>query len=88
MGVSLRAKFEVSRIILTSFRQGGNFTPSPTSKEAPKKPTQIRVKTKATAKIKKYLLRRCAFFSAYFYHRHVCYLLHPWVFMIYSLYNF
>ena len=29
MGVYLRAKFEVSRIILTGFRQGGNFTPPP-----------------------------------------------------------
>ena len=43
MGVYLRAKFEVSSIILTSFRQGGNFTPLPTSKRTPKKPTQIRV---------------------------------------------
>ena len=34
MGVYLRAKFEVSSIILPAFRQGGggggNFTPSPT----------------------------------------------------------
>ena len=45
MGVYLRAKFEVSRIILTGFRQGGNFTPPhPTSKRTLKKPTQIRVK--------------------------------------------
>ena len=29
MGVYLRAKFEVSSIILTSFRQGGNFAPLP-----------------------------------------------------------
>ena len=29
MDVYLRAKFEVSSIILTSFRQGGNFTPPP-----------------------------------------------------------
>ena len=44
MGVYLRAKFQVSSIILTSFRQGGNFTPpSSTSKQTPKKPTQIRV---------------------------------------------
>ena len=44
MGVYLRAKFEVSSIILTSFRQGecGNFTPH-RSKRTPKKPTQIRV---------------------------------------------
>ena len=43
----LRAKFEVSSIILTSFRQWGggdsNFIP-PTLKQIPKKPTQIRVK--------------------------------------------
>ena len=41
MGVYLCAKFEVSSIILTSFRRG-SFTP-PTSKGTPKKPTQIRV---------------------------------------------
>ena len=29
MGVYLHAKFEDSSIILTSFRQGGNFTPLP-----------------------------------------------------------
>ena len=29
MDVYLRAKFEDSSIILTSFRQEGNFTPSP-----------------------------------------------------------
>ena len=48
MCVYLRAKFEVSSIILASFRQGGgdNFTsPPPTLKGTPKKPTQIRVKT-------------------------------------------
>ena len=51
MCVNLRTKFEVSSIILMSFGQewgegrgGGNFTPSPTSKRTPKKPTQIRVK--------------------------------------------
>ena len=47
MGVYLLAKFEVSSIILISFRQGGgNFTPppSPTSKQTPKNSTQIRVK--------------------------------------------
>ena len=47
MRVHLRAKFEVSSIILTSFRQGwgwgGSFTP-PNSKQTPKKPTRIRVK--------------------------------------------
>ena len=42
MGVYLRAKFDVSSIILTSFRQGGNFSPPP-SKRTPKKATQIRV---------------------------------------------
>ena len=48
MRVYLRAKFEVSNIILTSFIQGGgNFTPSPPPpylKRTPKKPTQISVK--------------------------------------------
>ena len=40
----LRAKFEVSNIILTSFRQGGEVILLPsTSKRIPKKPTQIRV---------------------------------------------
>ena len=29
MCVYLRAKFQVSSIILTSFRQGGSFTPPP-----------------------------------------------------------
>ena len=38
MDVYLRTKFEVSSIILTSFRQRGNFTPPPTSKRTPKKP--------------------------------------------------
>ena len=35
MGVYLRAKFEVSSIILTGFRQGGggNFTPPPPQNE-------------------------------------------------------
>ena len=45
MGVHLRANFQVSSIILTSFRQGGNFTPPLTAKQTPKKPTQIRVNT-------------------------------------------
>ena len=45
MGVYLRAKFEVSSIILTIFTQGGNFTPpTTTSKRTPEKPTEIRVK--------------------------------------------
>ena len=45
MCVYLRAKFEVSSIILTSFRQARSFNPpsSPPSKRTPKKPTQIRV---------------------------------------------
>ena len=44
MCLYLCAKFEVSSIILMSFRQGDNFTPPPpTSKRTPKKPTQIRV---------------------------------------------
>ena len=45
MSVYLRAKFEVSSIILTSFRQGGGiiYRPPPTSKRTPKKPTQIRL---------------------------------------------
>ena len=45
MGVYLRAKFEVSSIILTSFRQGVILPPTPTftSKGTTKKPTQIRV---------------------------------------------
>ena len=46
MDVYLHVKFEVFSIILTSFRQGeGEWPPPPlTSKQAPKKPTQIRVK--------------------------------------------
>ena len=49
MDVYLRAKFEVSSVILTSFRQvggGGGKLPPPlsTSKRTPKKPTEIRVK--------------------------------------------
>ena len=43
MGMYLRAKFNVSSIILTSFRRGVILPPSPTSKRTPKKPTQIRV---------------------------------------------
>ena len=43
MDVYLRAKFEASSVILTSFRQGV-ILPHPTSKRTPKKPTQIRVK--------------------------------------------
>ena len=44
MGVYVRAKFEAPSIILTGF--SGNFTPHPTSKRNPKKPTQIRVSVK------------------------------------------
>ena len=45
MGAYLRAKFEVSSIILTSFRQGGQFYPNlHTSKQTTKKPTQIMIK--------------------------------------------
>ena len=45
MGVYLSAKFEVSSIILTSFRQGVTLPP-PNSKRTPKKPIQIRVNMK------------------------------------------
>ena len=48
MCVYVSAKFEVSSIILTRFKQGegGNFTPPPpTSKQTPKKPIQIRVES-------------------------------------------
>ena len=48
MGVYLCAKFEVSSIILTSFRLGKGVILHPTpSKRNPKKPTQIRVKWKS-----------------------------------------
>ena len=43
MGVNLRAKFQVSSIFLTSFRQGDISLLPATSKRTPKKPTQIRV---------------------------------------------
>ena len=43
MCLYLCGKFEVSRIILTSFRRGNPPT-STTSKRTPKKPTQIRAK--------------------------------------------
>ena len=42
--VNLRTKFQVSTIIITSFRQGGGGVFPPTSKRASKNPTQIRVK--------------------------------------------
>ena len=54
MDVYLRAKFEVSSIILTGFRQGVILLPPPTSKRAPKKPTQIRVKVGDNVRISKY----------------------------------
>ena len=44
MGVYLRAKFEVSSMILTSFRPGGGgviLPPSPTSKRTPKNPPRL-----------------------------------------------
>ena len=67
MGVYLRAKFEVSSISLTSFRQGGVnlHPPHPTSKLTPKKPTQIRVKSKETKSQVKALLLYLA--NSYFY---------------------
>ena len=53
MCVYLYTKFQVSNIILTSFRQGGKFPPSPSSlppspQKNTKKPTQIRVKLLTT----------------------------------------
>ena len=56
MGVYLRAKFDVSSMILTSFRQGGSFTPPPppTSKGTPENPAQIRIKKESS--FKKYRL--------------------------------
>ena len=47
MCANLGTKFQVqvSSMILTSFRQEVILPPPPTSKRAPKKPTQIRVKT-------------------------------------------
>ena len=44
MHVYLGAKFQVSKVTLKSFKKWGNFTP-PTSKQAPKKPTHIRIKS-------------------------------------------
>ena len=43
MVMYLRTKFQVSTIIVTSFRQGGNFTLPPASKRTPKEPNQIRL---------------------------------------------
>ena len=46
MGVYLHAKFEVFGIIVTCFRQGGNFTTA-TSKRTPKKsPPRLGLKGK------------------------------------------
>ena len=42
--VYLCAKFEVSSIILTSFRQGGNFTPLPPQNEPLKSPPRLGLK--------------------------------------------
>ena len=46
MGLYVRAKCQVSSLIWTSFRQGVILpsTPTPTSKQTPKNPAQIRVK--------------------------------------------
>ena len=46
MCVYLHTKFQVSSIVLTNIRQGGGglILPSPSSKQTPKKSTQIRVK--------------------------------------------
>ena len=45
MGVYLRAKFEVSSIILTSFKQGGNFTPPLPQNEPLKSPPRLELIT-------------------------------------------
>ena len=46
MGLYMPAKCQVSSLIRTSFRQGVILpsTPTPTSKQTPKNPAQIRVK--------------------------------------------
>ena len=44
MCVYLHPKFQVSSIILTSFKQRVVLPPPPTAKGTPKKNTQIRVK--------------------------------------------
>ena len=44
MGLYVRAKFQVYRIILTSFRQGVVIPPPTTTKRTPKEPTQVRLK--------------------------------------------
>ena len=48
MFVDLCTKFQISRIILTSFRQGGGggggwILPKTPKKQTPKRPTQIKV---------------------------------------------
>ena len=48
MDVYLRAKFEVSSIILTGLRQGIILPSHAHLKTNPKKPTQIRVKTSSS----------------------------------------
>ena len=61
MGMCLRAKFEVSRIILTGFRQGvGNFTPPPQN-EPLKSPPRLGL-SEVT------LYFRCAQFNRLLYH--------------------
>ena len=44
MSVYLRTKFQVSSIVLTSFRQDVILPLPPTSEQTPQKPIQIRVK--------------------------------------------
>ena len=44
MGVYLRAKFEVCSLILTCFRQGGNFTPPPPQNETRKSPPRLKLR--------------------------------------------
>ena len=44
MCVYLRAKFEVSSITLTSFRQEGNFTPPPAQNQPLKSPPRLGLK--------------------------------------------
>ena len=65
MGVYLRAKFQDSNIILTSFRQEeGDFTQTPTltSKQAPKKPTTIRNNRQAEDSLKNYIIHQISTF--------------------------
>ena len=66
MGVYLRAKFGVSSIILTGFRQWSNFTPPPlTSKRTPKNPTQIRVNSQIKFKASMMKSSFCDYSDAY-----------------------